>query len=225
MNERQIIPLFPLGLVQFPGTLTPLHIFEQRYRQMLEDVQAGDKTFGIICRLANGLAEVGSLVHVALSRPLPDGRSNILCIGTTRFRLIRVIEDDETPYARAEVETFDDDPDFDGLEDQSAALRDLFVRLVAARRKVEGEEQADLKTESEDITDVADDPQLLSFFIAAYLDVDLTIKQRWLEMTLTAQRLREIERTLTGLVGEYEQKAYIKRISKTNGHGGNHHLN
>ena len=221
MNDRQTVPLFPLGLVQFPGALTPLHIFEQRYRQMLDDVQDGDKTFGIVYRQANGLAEVGSLVHVAIARQLPDGRSNILCIGTTRFHLIRVIEDGETPYARAEVETFDDDPAFESLEAESVELRDLYERLVTARHQIDGKAEDEL----EDPSDVADDPALLSFFVAAYLEVDLSIKQHWLEMTSTALRIREIKGTLTDLVSEYEKKAHIKRISKTNGHGGHPHSN
>ena len=221
MNDRQTVPLFPLGLVQFPGALTPLHIFEQRYRQMLDDVQDGDKTFGIVYRQANGLAEVGSLVHVAIARQLPDGRSNILCIGTTRFHLIRVIEDGETPYARAEVETFDDDPAFESLEAESVELRDLYERLVTARHQIDGKAEDEL----EDPSDVADDPALLSFFVAAYLEVHLSIKQHWLEMTSTALRIREIKRTLTDLVSEYEKKAHIKRISKTNGHGGHPHSN
>lgn len=223
MNDRQTVPLFPLGLVQFPGTLTPLHIFEQRYRQMLEDIQEGDKTFGIVYRQADGLAEVGSLVHVAIARPLPDGRSNILCFGTTRFRLFRVIEDDETPYARAEIDIFEDDPAFDSLEEESTALRDLFARLITARRRLEGQPEGGPIEELEDASDVADDPQLLSFFIASNLDVDLSLKQRWLEMTNTALRLREIHRQLADLVGEYEKKAQIGRISKTNGHGGPPH--
>lgn len=220
MNDRKIVPLFPLDLVQFPVALTPLHIFEPRYRQMLEDVQAGDGIFGIIYRQYDDLAEVGTLVKVALNRPLADGRSNILCIGVTRFRVMRLILDDESPYLRAEIETFEDEPDFEHperLEDLATTLRDLLKRLIAARRLVDGKDQ----DEPEDTSDEADDPQLLSFFIAAYLDFELSVKQRWLEMTSTALRLKTLESYLSPLVEEYEWRVEVLQLSKTNGHGGN----
>ncbi|MGH9844616.1 MAG: LON peptidase substrate-binding domain-containing protein, partial [Blastocatellia bacterium] len=47
---NRVLPIFPLSLVQFPSAITPLHIFEPRYRQMLKDVMGTDKTFGIIFR-------------------------------------------------------------------------------------------------------------------------------------------------------------------------------
>lgn len=246
MDDQLICPVFPLELVQFPGALTPLHIFEARYRRMLEDVLAGDKTFGIICRSAmeNGSSsdpiapapsgfqapqapqapQVGCLVEVVMTRPLPDGRSNILCIGIERFTVLRHIAADAvTPYARAEVELFGDAPELPGFPEQEdraqpggvAALaeqtRGLFARMLAARQRLHPEQ-------SDEAPDIPDHPTILSFIVAAEIDVDLSRKQRWLEMTETSTRLRELNRVLTERVDDYERQARVVHLSKTNGH-------
>src|SRR5262245_19220730 len=121
MDSRRVIPIFPLPLVQFPGAITPLHIFEPRYRKMLKDVIARDKTFGIIYRNDQVLLEseqlpVGSIcctVEVAVVQELPDGRSNILCVGSSRYSITAYVEGES--YLQAEVEIFDDDITFDDL--------------------------------------------------------------------------------------------------------------
>jgi Lon protease-like protein len=236
MDNNIICPIFPLDLVQFPGALTPLHIFEMRYRRMLEDVLAGDKTFGLIYREAGapaggqlGAGEpasgeiVGCLVQVAMARQLPDGRSNILCVGTERFTIVRMIEDDgETPYARAEVEVLTDDLEFDDLSPLVAETQALFAQMQAARQSVRhpvagGTAPPD---QDEDLPDLPDQPGMLSFIIASYLDVDLARKQRWLEMTETGHRLRQLNQVLADLTAGYQQQARVDRLSRTNGHGG-----
>ena len=79
------LPLFPLPLVLFPGVPLPLHIFEPRYRQMLNDVRASNNFFGL-SYFDSSVSEkelpppghVGCMAEVGESQPLPDGRSNIL---------------------------------------------------------------------------------------------------------------------------------------------------
>ena len=90
---HQRLPLFPLGLVLFPGTAIPLHLFEPRYRQMLADVQAGDRRFGIVCAM-EGVGErelpagrIGCVAEVTEAHTMPDGRSNIVVVGRERFFL------------------------------------------------------------------------------------------------------------------------------------------
>src|SRR5262245_64435546 len=103
---NKVIPIFPLPVVQFPTAITPLHIFEPRDRKMLKDVMEKDKTFGIIYRPSAEegeprpvsdrlpLGSVGCAVEVAVVHELPDGRSNILCVGGARFRLLQYIDGD-----------------------------------------------------------------------------------------------------------------------------------
>ena len=85
------LPIFPLGVVLFPGTPLPLHIFEPRYRQMLADCLAGDRRFGITpAGTDDELPEpgtVGCIAEVRVNQELPDGRSNIVVLGGERFVL------------------------------------------------------------------------------------------------------------------------------------------
>jgi Lon protease-like protein len=222
MEAHRIIPIFPLPLVQFPGAVTPLHIFEPRYRQMVKDLVAGDKTFGIIYRNDEVMLEserlplgsIGCAVEIAVQQELPDGRSNILCVGVSRFHLVGYVEGE--PYIQAQIEFFDDDIAFDDLSNEVQQAKSLFVRLSAIIRKLRGEKEAD----EEAMPDLPDDPQALSFILAAYLDIDMGDKQDLLEMTDTSLRLREVIRLLEELADDYEKRALANKLSKNNGHGG-----
>ena len=222
MESHQVIPIFPLPLVQFPGAVTPLHIFEPRYRKMLKDAMARDRTFGIIYRNEQTVLDseplppgsVGCTVEVAVMQELQDGRSNILCVGGQRYSIVNYVEGEL--YLQAEVEFFDDDITFD---DQSAAVeqaKSLFQKLSAAIRKLKGESERD----AEQAPDLPDDPQALSFIVAAYLDIEPEEKQDLLEMTSTSARLREVNKLLEDLAGDYEKRAIAHQLSKKNGHAG-----
>ncbi len=222
MDAHRIIPIFPLPLVQFPGAVTPLHIFEPRYRQMLKDLMAGDKTFGIIYRNDEAMMDfeqlppgsIGCAVEIAVQQEMPDGRSNLLCVGVSRFSLIAYVEGE--PYEQAQVEFFDDDIAFDDLSVEISQAKNLFQRLSGIIRKLKGE-----KDEEEDLMpDLPDDPQALSFILAAYLDIEISDKQDLLEMTDTAERLREVIRLLENLADDYEKRAFAHQLSKKNGHAG-----
>jgi len=222
-DTTRVIPIFPLELVQFPGALTPLHIFEPRYRKLLKDVLAKDKTFGITCRaeepgIGTGeppLDSVGCTVEVAVVQELPDGRSNILCVGGTRFRLRGYVEGET--YLQAEVELFEDETAFDDFGWEILQVKGLFERaLVAGRKLKEERESAEME-----MPDLPDDAQALSFIVAAYLqDIKLSDKQELLEMVDTGERLRRVHKILSELVVDYERRAAMKKISRSNGHGG-----
>src|ERR671922_3012391 len=96
----EVLPLFPLGAVLFPGMLMPLHIFEDRYRQLVRDLLGGPepRRFGVIAirkGLETGIDGVQSLYEIgctaALRRVerLDDGRFDIITVGAQRFRLLR----------------------------------------------------------------------------------------------------------------------------------------
>jgi len=223
---NRIIPIFPLPVVQFPTAITPLYIFEPRYRKMLKDVMEKDKTFGIIYRSSAEegvprlesdlipLGSVGCTVEVAVVQELPDGRSNILCVGGTRFRLLRYVEGEQ--YLQAEVEFFEDEPTFDDLSAETERAKRAFNRLLIANRKIKD----DREIEEDEIPDLPDDPQSLSFIVTAYLEIKLAEKQELLEMIDTGERLREVTKVIENLADEYEKRAVIHNIAKHNGHGG-----
>ncbi len=224
--RNRVIPIFPLPVVQFPSAITPLYIFEPRYRKMIKDVMETDKTFGIVYRpspvdagaaLGSDLAPLGSVgctVEVAIIQELPDGRSNILCVGGNRYRLLSYVEGE--PYLQAEVEFFEDEQTFDDLSVETERAKVAFKRLLAANRTIKEEVESD----EEEGPELPNDPQSLSFIVTAYLDIEATEKQELLEMTNTGERLRHVCAIIERLADEYEKRAVIHKISRNNGHGG-----
>jgi len=208
-------------MVQFPGAVTPLHIFEPRYRKLLKDVMASDKTFGIIYRSDEsdaGLGApprggVGCSVEVVAAEELPDGRSNILCLGSRRFRLLEYVEGEA--YLQAEVEFFDDEPNLADLTQEVEHAVSLFKRVIAAGRLLK-----DGGRTAAEIVDLPGDPQSLSCIVCSYLDIDVPEKQELLQLVDTGERLRRVIALLERLVLDYERRAFIHQLSKNNGHGG-----
>ena len=130
------IPIFPLpGAVVFPGVAMPLHIFEPRYRAMVEDALAGDRVIGMIL-LRPGyekdyegrppVFEIGCAGRIARSQRLDDGRFNIVLQGICRFRVLG--EEPGGAYRRAQVEAVPE-PAREGPAGELAAQRE---RLLAA---------------------------------------------------------------------------------------------
>jgi ATP-dependent Lon protease len=217
---QRVLPIFPLPLVQFPGAITPLHIFEERYRKMLHDVMLTDKTFGITYHSdeqdpdAPPSGSIGCTVEILLLQPMPDGRSNILCLGGQRYYLLNYVEGE--PYLQAEVEFFHDEPTSEDLTPQTRRATRLFQRLLKANKKLKDASAI----EEADTPDLPEDPEELSFAIAASLELPPEDKQTLLEMTSTAHRLSRLNALLDELATTYERRAIIHGIAKTNGHGG-----
>jgi Lon protease-like protein len=126
--------LFPLGgAILFPRTQLPLHIFEPRYRTMIEDASAGAARIGMVQPLGSGddpqhppLYRVGCIGEIVGIEELEDGRFNVVLQGSTRFRLIAEA-DVGTPYRQADVDpgAFDDaDPEPLGLAQRSEVERE-----------------------------------------------------------------------------------------------------
>lgn len=129
MASRRL-PMFPLSAVLFPGAELPLHVFEPRYRALMDDCLAGDGCFGVVL-IARG-SEVGggderfgagTVARITATSPFDDGRVAVLSVGTQRFRVGRWLDDD--PYPVAEVELLTDGPGAgdDEIERATAAVR------------------------------------------------------------------------------------------------------
>jgi uncharacterized protein len=133
------IPLFPLpGVVLFPGTLLPLHIFEARYRAMVAHALAGERMIGMsmlkpgvdMDEGASPIFEVGGAGEIVESEELEDGRYNILLEGRFRYRV--VAEDSEESYRIAQVELIPSLP-FSSSE-EGARVRELATNLFEVIR-------------------------------------------------------------------------------------------
>ncbi len=122
MVETATLPLFPLGSVLFPGMLLPLHIFEPRYRLLLQRVIQADQPFGIVL-ISSGPEvggpasphRIGTTARVVGTTPLPGGRSFIIVRGERRFA-IEAIDAEREPYLIGEVRYLDEDDGADATE-------------------------------------------------------------------------------------------------------------
>ena len=218
MPER-LLPLFPLPLVLFPGVPLPLHIFEPRYREMLADCLAGDRRFGVVFASEEPgepgpeRGDVGCIAVIQSSQELPDGKSNIVVVGTDRFAIGRLVAG-ERPYLLGEVVTYgDNDESADVLNSVATHLRGVFERVGRAARTI-----AD---DREPLPRLPDDPAALSFAIAALIDLDVAGRQRLLASRSPLGRLRELDGLLTPAVDSLESRAVVHARAKTNGHGPN----
>jgi Lon protease-like protein len=187
VTSARVIPLFPLSSVLVPGLVLPLHVFEPRYRQLLadlEDTAEDDRGFGVIAIReghevgtdgVRALHDVGTFASLREVAALPDGRADIVTVGTQRFRPVRLIEG--KPYAQAEVEWLEEGPG-----DSPAPLaRSLAERFQSYR---------ELLTDEEDETELPDDPRVLSYLVGAAVVADLATRQGFLEAPDDSERMR-----------------------------------
>lgn len=185
------LPLFPLSVVLFPGASLPLHIFEPRYRQMINECYKQKKPFGVV--LARPESEhmleepyaIGTMAEIEVLARLDDGRMNLIARGTRRFRILRQHRD--KPYLTGIVEIYEDaiEPS-EQLLPRAASARELFSTYLHILLEVVGKEETQFG--------LPDEPVELSHFIAYYLDLENEQKQELLELTSTFKRLEsEIE--------------------------------
>ena len=121
-------PLFPLGMVALPSELIPLHIFEERYKTMIERCRAEKSEFGIVWLADDGLRPIGCACEIAeILEEIEDGRINLVARGTRPFRI--EARQEELPYPAGVVEFLADreeDPD----PDAGGAARQAYADLV-----------------------------------------------------------------------------------------------
>ncbi|MFZ0291023.1 MAG: LON peptidase substrate-binding domain-containing protein [Candidatus Sulfotelmatobacter sp.] len=199
-----LIPLFPLDVVLFPGTPLPLHIFEPRYKEMIAECLAQNRTFGVVRAIEQGLAEVGCTAEiVTVVKEYPDGRLDLVTEGRKRFELLAVNE--ERSFLRAEVLMIDDELGTPPQEDTARAIQ-LHSELLA------------LAGAQQDLAAV--DPSLLSFYLAGSLPLDLDFKQKLLSLRAESERLTLLINYLDTLIPNLHRAARAREKAGGNGHVG-----
>jgi Lon protease-like protein len=214
------LPIFPLGIVLFPGTPQLLHVFEPRYRQMLADCLEGDRRFGISYVPAGddpdpapAAGDVGCTALVKQTRLLPDGRSNVLAVGEDRY-VLRAYAETDLPYRVARVETFDDvDAEAPQLPEVATEVRAGFRRFVEGMQTLSDRLPADP-------VELSPDAKLLSFQVAAGLEIDPAVKQELLALRSTLDRLTQVNRILRPLNEELGRRVAVHVRARGNGKGG-----
>lgn len=207
-----LVPLFPLEVVLLPEEPLPLHIFEDRYRQMIRECLeaksqgSGKQEFGVVLAKEQEMRNVGCGAKIVnVTRKYPDGRMDILTVGTRRFEILFTNQD--RPYLRGAIEYFDDETGADMAEDQEADQAiNLFRSAMQRLRK------------SSDMPIHFPRPyRHLSFRIAAPLPLDLDFKQQLLLIRDEMERLRKVTRVMEVLITQLE--LFQKAQSKAGGNG------
>jgi Lon protease-like protein len=187
----EMLPLFPLGAVLYPGMLLPLHIFEERYRKLVRDLLDGPepRRFGVIAirkGRETGVEGVQSLYEIGCTATLrrveehEDGRFNLVTVGTRRFRLLAL--DQTLPYLQGEIEMLAEE-----VVDQAAAAPAVRAVQVAFRGYLDALTEwggASVKVEN-----LPAEPVLLSFIVAAAMVIDLPDRQALLDEPDALRRL------------------------------------
>jgi Lon protease-like protein len=188
---RQTLPLFPLGTVLFPGLVMPLHVFEDRYRQMVNDLLAGPepRSFGVIAIRqgretgvdgVRSLHQIGCTATIREANPHSDGGFDLVTVGGQRFRLIEV--DESAAYRRAEVRLLEEEVgDAPDLEFTVKAVQEAFQIYLDALTI-----QGDVRVS---VPDLPAEPVLLSYLVAASMIIELPVKQSLLSQPTAARRL------------------------------------
>jgi Lon protease-like protein len=204
MSSR-MIPLFPLNVVVFPRTRLPLHIFEERYKEMVGNALGDDSEFGIVLAKQDGIVNAGCTVAVEkVLEMYPDGRMDILTIGKRRFEVTALNED--KPYLQGEVSFFDD-------EDFAPAPPDVREEALERYKTLDA-----LAGGGERESPNLDDPQL-SFQLAQAVP-DLDFLSALLRQRSETARLKTLSAFLADYVPKQRTIERMKSLAPTNGFGG-----
>jgi Lon protease-like protein len=202
--SKRLLPLFPLQLVVFPRTRLPLHIFEERYKEMVGDAIRDSSEFGIVLAKKDGIVNAGCSVRVEKVMEIyPDGRMDILARGERRFEIDGLNE--EKNYLRAAVSFFDDeDLSKAPMEEREKAIRQYRVlnELDSARNHSEPD---------------MEDPQL-SFQLAQAVP-DLDFLSLLLRRRSETERLKELNHYLSGYLPKQRAIEHMRELAPTNGFG------
>jgi ATP-dependent Lon protease len=212
------IPLFPLpSLVLFPNIAVPLHIFEERYKLMINGCIEQAEPFGLVL-LRSGATEesedtihrVGVTARITDVERLGDGRMNIMCEGEARFRISRFTQ--QTPFWKGSVQFFEEEPGRESFETLYEKVAALYRKVAALSSELSGSPQSELV--------LPESPIDLSFMLAYVLDIDSEEKQKMLEMRSTSERLQTLVVHLTETIRNFEKQiAYQKIQTKVRGNG------
>jgi len=201
---RDWMPLFPLQAVLLPGAELPLHIFEDRYKEMIREVLTERIEFGVVLATEKGLLNTGCTATIdKMLREYPDGRMDILTTGRRRFEILRLNED--RSYLQGTIEFFDDD-------DSAPPATDARQQAIDAYNELQSLSSSGPLTASD-----SEDPQL-SFRLARPVN-DLGTRQALLATRSEAERMRQLASFLPGYLIRERRVQHVKHVAPRNGHG------
>ncbi len=202
MDGEIKIPIFPLGVVLMPNGLLPLHIFEERYKEMINESLSDNKMFGIVYLEDKYLHKTGCTARVnQVIKRYEDGRMDIWVSGHDRFRIIDVSE--EKAYLQSNISYFDDTHSVDNPE-----MAELAKEGVALLRQLEKYTEISQGLDRVKILDF----KVISFLLAGSIGLTLAEKQNLLEIDNTEERLIRSVELLKSAVSRAKMLQQIRTI-------------
>ena len=181
-QETDLIPVFPLDVVLFPGNQLSLHIFEEKYKAMIQQILDSGGFFGVVRREAEvgTLASIGCTARIIQVKKLSQGRMNILVEGVRRFELLELDESDQFPRGLIRLCA----PGKAGAREKllSVELRNILDDLLRLSARVTGQ-----KISPTEIW--PGDPEMLSYLVPATFYGSSAEQQKLLELDDNASRL------------------------------------
>jgi len=199
--QQNLLPLFPLQVVLLPGAPLPLHIFEDRYKEMIGEVIRDRLEFGVVLANEKGIVNTGCTATIdKILREYADGRLDILTRGRRRFEIMLL--NDERSFLRGSVEFFDDD-------DSAPAAEDLQERAMRGYKELQS------LSSGESLESSLEAP--LSFRLAQSVQ-DPSFRQVLLAMRSETERLKRITEFFPAYLARQRKIQHVKEIAPRNGH-------
>jgi Lon protease-like protein len=212
-SMHEWLPLFPLQVVLLPGAGLPLHIFEERYKEMIADVRRDRSEFGVVLAGKEGIAGTGCTAAIErVLREYPDGQIDILAVGRRRFNIGGINQD--RSYLRCTAEYFDDDElsVASGIANDDPGVRAPKTRAIDGCNALRT-----LRRETPLSIPEMQLPQL-SFLLARDVQ-DLDFRQQLLMARNEAERLRRLAEFFPGYIQSQQRVEHVKQVAPRNGHG------
>ena len=203
-SMTNFIPIFPLAIVVFPGEQLNLHIFEPRYKQLIQECASQQKPFGIPAVINNQVQELGTLVQIAeIKKIYEDGKMDISTRGLKVFRMLELIKQIPDKLYSGAIVSYPDDAD-DGsrslMQKVVSGIKDLHKLLEVTK---------DFKKPEE---------ELKSFDVAHHMGLNLEEEYELLNLFRELQRQEYLKRHLNKVIPLLSEMETLKEKVKLNGH-------
>lgn len=198
------IPVFPLGLVVFPGEHLNLHIFEPRYVQLIQDCFEQQKAFGIPTVIDGKVAEMGTMVEIIeISNKYDDGKMDVKTLGMETFKILELVKDIPDKLYSGAIVTYQNAND--------TGSPSLMKKIVEGIRAIHKSLRVDKDFKKADV-------DLKSFDVAHHAGMSLQDEYYLLELELELHRQEFLKRHITKMLDILQEMEGLKNKIQLNGH-------
>ena len=198
------IPVFPLGLVVFPGEHLNLHIFEPRYVQLIQDCFEQQKAFGIPTVIDGKVAEMGTMVEIIeISNKYDDGKMDVKTLGVETFKILELVKDIPDKLYSGAIVTYQNAND--------TGSPSLMKKIMEGIRAIHKSLRVDKDFKKADV-------DLKSFDVAHHAGMSLQDEYYLLELDLELHRQEFLKRHITKMLDILQEMEGLKNKIQLNGH-------